>query len=102
MECLKQKGREWKVRLLEEVKHSKLRGYFITHTFSNESYKELTKAVHEEGGEIYGYELDNLVATKGTRRFLERWRKKYKKSIRHWYITELGGQNTERVHNMDR
>ena len=32
------------------------------------------------------------------RRFLERWRKKYKKSVRHWLITELGHNGTNRVH----
>ena len=32
------------------------------------------------------------------RRFLERWRKKYKKSVKHWLVTELGHQGTERIH----
>ncbi len=32
------------------------------------------------------------------RRFLERWRKKYKKSVRHWLVTELGQTKTERIH----
>ena len=32
------------------------------------------------------------------RRFLERWRKEYKKSVRHWLVTELGHNNTERIH----
>ena len=31
-------------------------------------------------------------------RELERWRKKYKKSITHWLITELGHGHTEHVH----
>lgn len=32
------------------------------------------------------------------RRFLERWRKRYKKSVKHWLITELGHNGTERIH----
>ena len=32
------------------------------------------------------------------RRFLERWRKKYKKSVKHWLVTELGHNGTERIH----
>ena len=45
-----------------------------------------------------GYNLDNEIATLATRRFLERWRKKFKKSCRHWLVTELGQTNTERIH----
>ena len=32
------------------------------------------------------------------RLFLERWRKKYKKSVKHYFVTELGGNYTERIH----
>ena len=34
----------------------------------------------------------------GVRLFLERWRKEYGKSLRHWFITELGHQGTEHIH----
>jgi hypothetical protein len=47
---------------------------------------------------LKGYDRDNEVCRKAIRRFTERWRKKYKKTIRHWLVTELGHQNTERVH----
>jgi hypothetical protein len=97
MECLKQRSREWRIRLREEIKYDK-RGKFVTLTFSNESYRELAIAVQEEGGKIDGYELDNLVAAKGVRRFYERWRKKYKVSVKHWFVTELGSRGTERIH----
>lgn len=93
MECVKQKGREWQVRLLEEVRHNKT-GKFVTMTFSDESILELTKEL--DG--LSGYNLDNAIATLATRRFLERCRKKYKKSIRHFLITELGHQGTENIH----
>jgi len=93
MECMKQKAREWQVRLLEEVRNNKT-GKFVTMTFSNESIKELT----EEIKGLEGYNLDNQIATLAVRRFLERYRKKYKKSIRHWLVTELGHNGTENIH----
>ena len=32
------------------------------------------------------------------RHFLERWRKKYKKSLKHWCVTELGHEGEEHMH----
>lgn len=103
MECMKKKAREWNVRLNEEVKNRK-DGVFVTLTFSNESIKELYNSLKDEEEkngiktELEGYELDKELARLGVRRFLERWRKKYKKSIRHWLITELGHNGTENIH----
>lgn len=93
MECVKQKARAWQVRLLEEVRHER-HGKFVTLTFSNESIVELANDI----GGYEGYEQDNQIATKAMRRFLERWRKKYKKSLRHWFVTELGHNGTENIH----
>lgn len=92
MECLKQKNREWSVRLQEEIRHDKT-GKFITLTFSPEELEKL-------GSEIKatGYMRDNEIATLATRRFLERWRKDKKKSVKHWFVTELGQENTEHIH----
>lgn len=88
IECLKQKAREWQVRLTEELKVNKY-AYFITLTFSNEELQKLCEITKNEC---------NAVATLAVRRFLERWRKKYKKSLKHWLVTELGHENTERIH----
>ena len=93
MECKKQKAREWSVRLQEEIRHDN-KGKFVTLTFSDESIVELTKEIKG----LSGYDLDNEIATLATRRFLERWRKKYKKSVKHWLVTELGGNGTENIH----
>ena len=30
--------------------------------------------------------------------YIERWRKEFKRSVRHWLITELGQTNTEHLH----
>lgn len=93
MECKKQKSRNWQVRLHEEVRQNK-NGKFVTLTFSNESIAELRKTIKG----LKGYELDNEIATKATRRFLERWRKKHGRSVRHWLVTELGQTGTENIH----
>lgn len=100
MECRKQKAREWQVRMLEDLKEHR-NGKFITLTFSNKSIKNI---VHEictklEGINVpEGYDMDNEIAIYAVRHFLENWRKKYKRSLRHWFVTELGHGETEHVH----
>ena len=89
MECMKQKANMWKSRLLEEVKHQKLKGNFVTLTFSNESYTQLKEEAKEKIPGIEGYDLDNQIATIAIHKWRERWRKHNKKSPRHWFITEL-------------
>lgn len=94
MECVKQRARGWQLRLLEEIKERK-NGKFITLTLSNDSIWELIQEIKKP---IIGYELDNGIATIAVRRWLERWRKTHKKSLRHWLVTELGHQGTENIH----
>jgi|SRR5690606_28764744 len=96
IECRKQKSREWQVRLLEDLRHNN-NGIFVALTFRTEDYVELHEEMKKESG-LDGYDLDNQIAKKAVRRFLERWRKKHKKSIRHWLITELGHGETEHIH----
>jgi hypothetical protein len=93
IECKKQKSRQWQVRMNEELR-TNTNATFVTLTFSNEEYTKLSKEVKTTGG----YEHDNEIATLATRRFLERWRKKTKKSIKHWLITEIGGERYEKIH----
>ncbi|AXH76997.1 MAG: replication initiator protein [Microviridae sp.] len=97
MECRKEKAREWRLRLLEDIK-TNTNGKFITLTFSNEWYKELHKITTERYKTYTPYEIDNEIATLAMRRFNERWRKKFKKAIRHWTVTELGHNGTENIH----
>ncbi len=99
IECRKMKSREWQVRLNEEIR-SDNRGVFVTLTFSNEAIKELNKILEDRRtkNKIEGYERNNELAKIGVRRFLERWRKKYKKSVKHWFVTELGHKGTENIH----
>lgn len=93
IECMKQKENGWRVRLMEDIKKNR-NGKFVTLTFSNEEIRKLA----EECEGFEGYRLDNEIARIATRRFFERWRKKYKTSARHWLITELGGNGTENIH----
>jgi len=92
IECIKQRGRQWSIRLQEHIRHDHT-GQFVTLTFSNESIYELSKKLNNTG-----YNLDNQICTIAVRRFLERWRKKYKKSLTHWLVTELGHGETEHIH----
>ena len=46
----------------------------------------------------YSIKGDNNIATIAIRLWLERIRKKTGRSIKHWCITELGGNATERMH----
>lgn len=94
IECLKQKGREWRVRLNEEIRNDN-NVKFVTFTFSPEAIEELNKLVEEYAR---GYVRENRIVTIAIRRFLERWRKKYKKSVKHWFITEKGNEGTKRIH----
>ena len=89
IECRQKKAREWQVRLAEEIKDHKY-NYFITLTFAPKQLEELCKKTRlKECNAVAGYAV---------RHMLERWRKDNKKSIKHWLITELGHEGTERIH----
>ena len=90
IECRKTKARQWQVRLFEELKSNNYYPYFITLTFSPEQLGTLMRET--------GQKESNALAGIAVRRSLERWRKDHKKSLRHWYITELGHEGTERIH----
>lgn len=89
IECRKLRQREWKIRIQEELKRNK-DAQIVTLTFNEESLNRIMKK--------YGVREANEVAIKAVREFTERWRKKYKKTIKHWLIVELGHKGTERVH----
>lgn len=97
VECMKQKAREWKIRLLHEIQTPAERS-FITLTFNNDTYTDIYHTLKKKNSQVDGYTLDNWIAKWAVRHFLERWRKKYKKSLRHLLITELGHNGTENIH----
>lgn len=87
MECRQQKQREWVIRLSEEVRQNP-KCLFVTLTIDDEHYNKLKENEHQN---------ENDVCTTAMRRFLERVRKDTGKSLKHWCITELGGE-TGRIH----
>ena len=88
-ECRKAKTREWQVRLTEELKEW-TNPYFITLTFSPKELAYICKKKRiQECNAAAGYAV---------RHMLERWRKTHKSSLKHWLITELGHEGTERIH----
>lgn len=90
IECRKEKQREWRVRLEEELRSNF--GYFTTLTISPVGIKEIEKKTG-----LKWEENPNEIATKGLRLFLERVRKDIGKSIKHWCVTELG-EKKDRIH----
>lgn len=89
IECRKKRAREWIIRLKEEVKVNK-KGYFVTFTYSDDSLNQLIKKANTDEAKE--------VARVSIRLFLERYRKKFKVSCKHWLITELGHVGTKRLH----
>ena len=89
IECRQTKAREWQVRLSEEIKEYEYK-YFVTLTFSPKELQNL----------LFKTRLEecNAVAAHALRHALERYRKDHKVSLRHWFITELGHEGTERIH----
>lgn len=94
IECMKQKKRNWQVRMLEELKVNKYM-MFVTLTFNEKALNELSNEVEIKS---MNKDLDNELATLAVRRWLERIRKKTGKSVKHWLVTELGHEGTERIH----
>lgn len=88
-ECRKQKGNAWQIRMSEEMKNNP-NAIFVTLTIDDENYKKLKVDVDSED--------DNEIARRAIRLFLERIRKATKKSIRHWFVTEKGHEESKRVH----
>lgn len=80
-ECRKQAAREWQMRLTEEYLNLGY-GQFVTLTISDKEGEKLSRELNTNDSET--------IAKAAVKKFRERWRKKYKKSPRHFLITELG------------
>lgn len=105
-ECRKKRAREWMIRLMYEMKKDRT-GKFVTLTFTEEALtkaeqraqeKKREKNIKKEKPNDSDIPNANEVATVAVRDFLERWRAKHKKSVKHWFVTELGHKGTERLH----
>ncbi|AXH73067.1 MAG: replication initiator protein [Microviridae sp.] len=98
MECRKKLKRNWQIRLFEELKHNETKAVFVTFTFNTKELSKLHAEVKEDYPKLQGYDIDNKIAKIAVRRYLERWRKSTKKSVRHWFVTELGHGEWEHLH----
>lgn len=74
--CRKSRGRDWRIRLHHEALYGNIhRMEFITLTFAPKYYERFKDSPQD-----------------ALRLFLERYRKRYGKSLRHFFVTELGEQ----------
>lgn len=79
--CRKTRASNWRSRLIHEISLGKhKRAHFVTFTISPEHYAFCSNN-----------------PSRCIRLFLERYRKRYGKSLRHWFVTELG-ENSGRFH----
>ena len=69
-------------RRMSEENRQTPNAYFLTLTIDDKSYKKLKQK--------YKLKDNNDIATKAIRLCLERVRKLTGKSVKHWFITELG------------
>lgn len=91
-ECRRKRATHWRFRLHAEYKANPNKFHFVTFTFSDKALN----ALRSEFPVSEGY-TDNDIAKVAVRRFLERYRKIYNVSCRHFFVTELGGKNG-RIH----
>lgn len=73
---------------MEEIKSDPKNIIFATLTFSEESLKKLE----------YDEKEPNKAVQRAISLFRKRWWKKYKTPLKHWLITEMGHDNTKRIH----
>ncbi len=85
-ECRKQKASSWLARIDFEMKKDP-NAIFTTLTFSDETISKYAKRNDE-----------NAICAKEVELFRKRFYAKYKKPARHWLISEIGKNGTERVH----
>lgn len=99
IECRKKLANEWRVRLLEEIKDY-TESEFVTFTFAPNAIEKLeSEIINKKYKGLQKGTVDvNILAAYAVRMFTERWRKKYKRVPRHWIITELGHEGSERLH----
>lgn len=91
VECRRRRASDWRFRMQQEYKYNPDKFYFITMTFNDESLEALLKEAPNEDGTYKD------MVTLAIRRFLERYRKQFKVSLRHLFVTELGGE-FDRIH----
>lgn len=96
VECRRRRASDWRYRLLQEYKYGKDQRFtFVTLTFSDEALSSLMMELSDDGREEFP-DIHAVVRV-AVRRFLERYRREFGVSLRHWFVTELG-ETTGRIH----
>ncbi len=110
--CKEKKKNEWTTRLNEEMRNNP-KALSCTMTFTDERLVELEENVNRKtdkqrelylgtdsyyDGKLTGYNLENELCKAAWDLFKDRFTKKKGKAPRHWAISELGGNRTERIH----
>lgn len=96
--CNKKNMLEWKIRLKEEAKFNHRKLHWVTFTVSDDSYLELMNV--NRNWKLDGYEFENAIGKTA----LDRWWKKMRNNgikgeeLKYFFVSELGGNNTERIH----
>lgn len=86
IECRKEKAREWEFRLENELQGDQT-ARFITLTFNEEALDKLKLETPD----------DNALCSRAIELLCKRCERKLK-SLKHWFINELGHEGTERIH----
>lgn len=87
-QCLKRKGNDWKIRLFHEIKDCLSHRTYDRDGYITSGHAEFITLTFSD--EYYEFFVDD--PSRALRLFLERYRKKYKVSVKHWFITELGSE----------
>lgn len=90
IDCRRKRGKEWRTRLQHEIMYGDFRTvYFITLTFSPEFYEKFQ--IEVPGSNSFSKRrVSNDGVSRAVRLFLERYRKRYGRSLRHFFVTERG------------
>lgn len=102
---MKQTIEQWKTRISKDIQqhnNAKLIILEINTENTNKLQHEIILLSHKskkyhEIEKLNQTEIENKIAKLATRKFLERWRKKYKVSIRHWLIIKPRTKKTQNI-----
>lgn len=94
--CLKKKANDWRIRLHHEYRYSDHRKFhFVSFTYADHALSSLREYCTRKFPDAHVD--DNFIVKVSVRLFLERYRKHYGVSLRHFFVTELGEKNG-RIH----
>ncbi len=96
--CKRSEVANWRVRLQMELEYNRRKVHFVTMTLTDEKYMELIN--RDMNYEKEGYDLENSIIESAVKLWRQRMNSKgfRGEDLKYFLISELGGNNTERVH----